>query len=388
MKIKSLRSIGFRRTFSPEMKSHQHNYLTDHSDAVHKNSHSVAYCLVAYACLWLKTYFPHEWWAAVMSHCHPEKLIRYMNSARADGYEFRSIHANNLARDFRAIVEQKDKHNDPSYGHIMPGLAGIKGIGDKAVETFVVPGAVYSSLADAVEKTGKQKSIYERLIKLGAFSTFPGHENIKACWMWYLYHYADDKNAKKEVTEKVLASDGWTEQRVLEERARLVAEFQAQFPKKKAIPKKVTDWKPVPSVTIEKLCDIYEDFSLDEILETETAFLGYTIHSPLEKFVIKGGCSINEAKETGELEAVVVNCTKTRTKTEKAMAKLVVTDGLQTCLVMIWHDRLSGIDNDMFRPGTGLRLFVKYDFERNNFSLNSALLRLRLKKSPHFQDEA
>ena len=48
------------------MRSKYHNYLTStNNEVIHQNSHAVGYINISYRCLWLKTHFPAEWWAAV-----------------------------------------------------------------------------------------------------------------------------------------------------------------------------------------------------------------------------------------------------------------------------------------------------------------------------------
>ena len=64
---------------------------------------------------------------------------------------------------------------------------------------------------DFIEKKGKSKILFERLIKLGAFSKL--HPNRRATWMWYLHQYGSGSvegfefvDADEEARAEVAAS--------------------------------------------------------------------------------------------------------------------------------------------------------------------------------------
>lgn len=342
-------------------------------------SHALQYCLVAYRCLWLKTYFPHEWWASVNSNCDGPKLIRYMNVARAEGVVFEPMTANNLSLNFEAIPETPRRtHLDPPNGTVVPGIIGLKGVGEKDA-VFAVRDD-YTSLEDFINKRGKNKILLERLIKLGAFKHL--HENSQALWIWYQYHYCSDTEIKRQIRAAVLEADGWTDATVEQERARQVEEYRKLYPKRKKMPKKVENWKPEPDVSLQKLEQIYQDYSLSEILKFEDAYLGYYIHSPLELYVTKGGMAINDAKEHGKLEAVIMNVNYGITKSETQMCRLQVSDGIGSASLLIWSDSLLTMDKAILRQGVGIRAFVNYSEKYNSFSLQQSfpIVRLALRK--------
>ena len=169
-------------------------------------SHAICYCLWAYRCLWFKAHFPEEWWASVMGSCDQKALERYMSAARGEGVEFGEI-------DIAKLTLRPTAHSGQNVDkHIALGLTSLKKIGDKAAVDFVdeVGGNVYTDIDDFIAKKGKSKTLFERLIKLGAFSKL--HPNKRATWMWYLNQYgtgdveehelsdADDQ-AKAEIAE-------------------------------------------------------------------------------------------------------------------------------------------------------------------------------------------
>lgn len=409
MKIVSMTSLGKRRTFSPEMKSDEHNYITGNSKVVHKNSHAVSYCLMAFRCLWLKKYFPQEWAAAVMSNCNADKLVRYINSNRAAGVKFVPFDINNLTKNFVAVPDfPRLTHLDPPNGHVSPGLISLKGVGDKSANAFSDderneslaeaqddaadaaeqaelngmdqpdPGSFgdtsvepVGSMMEFVERKGKDKKLLERLIKLGAFKQLPMHLNTKATWILYqINHCSGVKELKAEVRSKLLELDGWDEAKIESERMRQVSEYRHLYPKRSKVPSKIENWEPKIEPTIENLSMVYEDFTLEEVLKFEEEFLGYALHSPLDLFVTVGNRSIAEAKVDGLLECVIVEATMTMTKAKSPMCKLLVSDGIQTATLILWSDTIASTDREALKPGRGVSAKVDYDDERMTFTLS------------------
>lgn len=413
-------------------------------------SHAVSYCLVAFRCLWLKTYFPHEWWAAVMSYCNADKQVRYMNVARGERVKFTPMDVNNLSMNFVAIPDEpRVYHTDDINGRVMPGLIGLKGIGAKVAQQFVDNIADWtpalsetedlleevtdftegmsgesaqnlldplydeieqleknvveskkslaefpvSSIDEFVQRKGKNKLLMERLIKLGSFQSFPGHENMKATWEWYRMNYcsgSDITALKKDMQAKWLASNGWNEDKIQEEKSRQIAEYQRVYPKRKKIPTKIENWKPKPEITLAWMSDLFknDDYTLKEMLTFEIAFLGYHLHSAMDQFITKSGRTIEDAKQDGILECMISEPPHmTRTKTDKPMCKLAVSDGIQTAPVLLWEDDLGSIDQAILKKGVGMLLQVKYDTSRKNFSLQRGKKPMLLRRKPDKQEE-
>jgi len=352
-------------------------------------SHAVSYCLVALRCLWLKAHFAPEWWAAVMSDCHPDKLVRYMGIARAEKWEptditycgtfrpeerakgvvFDTINITNLTTNFTATG---DKVNQ--------GMIGIKGIGEAAADKFVGRGS-FTDIDEFIEKKGaKSKTVMERFIKLGAFSSVPGHENSYATWMWYQYKYCSGKDItqiRQEVRQKLLDQDDWNDETIEEERKRQTAEYKAQFPNRRKIPNKIQNWTPKPDDTRERVMALFdhESFSLEQKLEFEKQYLGYYLHSPLDVYDIEGDCTIEEAKEVAanggdpKLEVVITELQFAETKTKKEYARLIVSDGVQTALLLLFSNELALQDASTLLVGTGIQACVDYDDMRGTFTL-------------------
>ena len=367
-------------------------------------SHGVSYCLVAFRCLWLKAHFAPEFWAAVMSDCHPDKLVRYMSVARAedwkptditysgkhvpskyaDGVKFGTLNINNLTVNFTVT-------NDV----VNQGLIGIKKVGEKAAQIFEGKG----EWLDIDHFVGfgqgrRNKTVLERFIKLGAFASLSGHSNSRAVWMWYQYKYCTGNTEfKNSIKNDLLKREGWNEQTIAAERQRQIAEFKRNFPTRNKIPPKFKNWIPKPIDAREKVMALFiEDFSSEEKLNFQKEFLGYYLDSPLDLFHTRGGCSIKDAKNNGvagletSIEAMIVDIqfalTKARNGREGTQyARLTITDGVQRALVFIWNNELCRQDAENLVPGVGIRIKVNFDKQRGTFSMcrNANIIRLRQK---------
>ncbi len=385
MKIRSLRSLGVRQTYSPEMRSSQHNYITGNSSVVHKNSHAVAYCLWAYLSLWLKTHYREEWLAAVIGHCHPDKIVRYMTSARSESISFGEI---DIERMTVRPVAHSGKNAIDGTPSVAIGLINLKGVGESLalsyaddVENVVNPAPVdgYTNIDHFVQIKGAQKTMLERLIKLGAFRKM--HPNIRATWMWYLHNYCNGdvdvdgekikvSTLKKRHEAELLKRADWTSTKVEEERQRQIAAYKALYPKRNVIPAKILKWQPKPSMDRASIMSLYDDdYSLKELLEFEKSFLGYYWHSPCDLYNTSPDCTIEHAKLTGRLEGVITRVMKTRTRTDKEMMKLFITDGQDECLVILWENEMKNQDHALLTVDMGVRLLVAYDIVRDSFVL-------------------
>ena len=391
-------------------------------------SHAVSYCLWAYRCLWLKAHFPEEWWACVMGFCNQDKLERYMSSARADDVVFGEVDVNRLTVRPVAHAGINQVGDTPK---VALGLISLKKVGESLSSEFedTEEHNKITDIDEFVKLKGKQKILLERLIKLGAFREV--HPNIKATWRWYLHTYCsgrinryaelgdeplwscdddgdfvqdepptDPKDRAKEqilITQlknhhriQLLIADGWNKASIEEERNRQVSEYKKLYPKRKNVPKKVLNWQPDPKDTRERVMGLYsDDYDLTEVLEFEKEFLGYYWHSPCDLYKISPGTDIEHAKITGRLEGVITKKYEGRTRNDKPMLKLVITDGRQECLVILWQNEMGLQDDELLVVDSGIRLKVQYDPDRNSFTLErgSIIGRLWSKKGWEEQHE-
>jgi len=337
-------------------------------------SHAVAYCLLAYKCLYFKRYFPEEWWACVMSLCKLDYITRYMNAARLEGVKFGSININKMTVNFTAnagntAVDGADE--------VALGLISINNVGQKLAYQFAdTEPQNYTDIDDFIEKKGKSKTLLERLIKLGAFKSL--HSNVKATWYWYQFKYCTGKDVTKlrnEAKQRLLEIDGWDEKTIEEERARQVVEYKKCYPKRNKIPNKILNWKPNPNPTRERVMGlIAEDYKLVDILEFEKLYLGYYWHSPTDLYVTSGTNTAEHAKSNGVLQGVIIKRIDGKTKNDKRMIKLFINDGIGEFLVILWDNNIILQNNNLLQVNRGIELAVDYDESRNTFTLQRSTI--------------
>jgi DNA polymerase-3 subunit alpha len=129
-------------------------------------SHSAAYALVSYHTAYLKTHYPVEFMAALMTWemDDTDKVIKNLSECRQKGIEVLAPDVNESRSDFTPVGDK-----------IRFGLAAVKNVGAKAVEEILESrrkDGAFHSLFDfcrRVELTAVNKRVIESLIKCGAF---------------------------------------------------------------------------------------------------------------------------------------------------------------------------------------------------------------------------
>lgn len=131
-------------------------------------AHSAAYAVITYRTAWLKTYYPAEFMAALMTSLSGDndKILKAVRECEKMGIQVLPPDVNYSDKDF-AVVE----------GHIRFGMLSIKGIGEDFVESIVDQrafGGKFESLFDFCKRV-KHKTYNARslasLVKAGAFDT-------------------------------------------------------------------------------------------------------------------------------------------------------------------------------------------------------------------------
>jgi DNA polymerase-3 subunit alpha len=95
-------------------------------------SHAAAYALLSYQTAWMKTHYPHEFYAASMCFDmhQSDKLAVFVDDMRRGGYALLGPNINKSEAEF--TVEATEDGHAVRYG-----LAGIKNVGEKAMEQVV-----------------------------------------------------------------------------------------------------------------------------------------------------------------------------------------------------------------------------------------------------------
>ena len=131
-------------------------------------SHSAAYALVSYQTAYLKTHYPVEFMAALMTSemGDTDKVIKNLAECRQKEIEV-------LAPD----INESRAHFTPVGDKIRFGLAAVKNVGEKAVEVILQSrekDQPFDSLFDfcrRVDLTAVNRRVVESLIKCGAFDS-------------------------------------------------------------------------------------------------------------------------------------------------------------------------------------------------------------------------
>ncbi len=132
-------------------------------------SHSTCYAFVAYQTAYLKAHYPSEYMAAVLNNQNNiEKISFFMEECRKMGIAVLGPDINESALSFG--VNKK--------GEVRFGMSGIKGIGEKAVESIIeerMANGAYSDICDFARRVNPRtvnKKVYENLVYSGAFDCF------------------------------------------------------------------------------------------------------------------------------------------------------------------------------------------------------------------------
>ena len=141
-------------------------------------SHTVAYSMLAFHMAYLKTHYPHEFMAALMTGeaGDSKKTTRYRAECKRLA-DFLDVEINLLPPD----VNSSRKEFTVDGNDICFGLVALKGIGDAAIDAIVETreeSGSFTSLQDFCERVDMKqvnKRAVESLILSGAFDSLEGH---------------------------------------------------------------------------------------------------------------------------------------------------------------------------------------------------------------------
>ena len=162
----------------PEKKAERiFNLMEEFADYGFNKSHSCAYALLAYQTAYLKTHYPVEFMAALLTSetGNAEKVVKYINEARGMSISI-------LPPD----VNESDLYFTPVGESIRFGLAAIKNVGEntaKAVRDSRIAEGPFKSLYDLCERIESRflnKRVFESLIKSGALDSLGPREGMLA----------------------------------------------------------------------------------------------------------------------------------------------------------------------------------------------------------------
>ena len=141
-------------------------------------SHSAAYALITYQTAWLKTHYPVEFEAALLT-CDREntdKVAGYIRVGKAMGVDVLAPDINRSEVDFTVPIDPDDPH---SGKRILFGLGAIKGVGMAALRAVIEarqdgPFEDVFDFSMRVDLSKVNKAVIEALIRSGAFDNCAG----------------------------------------------------------------------------------------------------------------------------------------------------------------------------------------------------------------------
>ncbi|MBB5438467.1 DNA polymerase-3 subunit alpha [Pedobacter sp. AK017] len=136
-------------------------------------SHSTCYAWIAYQTAYLKAHYPAEYMAAVLSNNMSDikQVAFFMEECKQMGVQV-------LGPD---VNESDIKFSVNAQGEVRFGLSGIKGVGEKAVESIIedrLEKGMYKDLYDFARRSNTRtvnKKAYESFVYSGAFDAFGYH---------------------------------------------------------------------------------------------------------------------------------------------------------------------------------------------------------------------
>jgi DNA polymerase III subunit alpha len=142
-------------------------------------SHSAAYALLAYHTAYLKTHYPVEFMAALLSSeiSKPENVVKYIKECREMGIAVEPPDVQISGADFT-----------PSLTGIRFGLTAIKNVGRNAIDSIIAarvalnekPFANFWEFCEKVDLRSMNKRVLESLIKSGALDSFGRRSQLMA----------------------------------------------------------------------------------------------------------------------------------------------------------------------------------------------------------------
>ncbi len=135
-------------------------------------SHSVAYSILSYQTAWLKTHYPADFMAALLSSQigDTDAVVKYINEAREVGLEVLPPDVNESGYRFTVVGERRLRF----------GLGAIRNVGRAAIESIVAARTVtpFTSLFDLCARVDLRmcnKRVFEALVHAGALDSLGGH---------------------------------------------------------------------------------------------------------------------------------------------------------------------------------------------------------------------
>ena len=136
-------------------------------------SHSAAYAMITFQTAYLKTYYPQEFMAALLTseQDNTDKIVKYIDEVKRLGIKLSPPSVNYSFTEFNAITNEDNEET------ILFGMGAIKGVGESAIGGILEARkeGLFKDMSDFISRidTSKvNKRVIESLIKSGGFDEF------------------------------------------------------------------------------------------------------------------------------------------------------------------------------------------------------------------------
>ncbi len=203
--IKSMRPRFIDGALAKGMSDHDADHLFDlilkFAGYGFNKSHSTGYAIIAWQTAWLKTWFPVQYMAAVLTYessarkvddwapyveeCRRTRFPDHSEEQPHEGIEVGPPDINRSDATF-SVVFDEDEERTSCSGHIRFGLGAIKGAGSAAVERIATERKESGRFASIFDFCGRvsgrsvNRATLEALVKAGAFDSLHGAESRAA----------------------------------------------------------------------------------------------------------------------------------------------------------------------------------------------------------------
>lgn len=162
-------------------------------------AHAKAYGMVTMQTAFLRTYYPLEFFAAVLMKGQASDLQSYVNEMRKQGYEVRPVEVNK-SKLFHSIEDDS----------VRLSFSAVLGVGESAVKK-IVSNQPYESLIDFMFRSGANKGVCESLIKIDAFREIEPESSIKTNLARHAVFYGNPKLKQKKNWDELqtLYAEAW-----------------------------------------------------------------------------------------------------------------------------------------------------------------------------------
>jgi DNA polymerase-3 subunit alpha len=155
-------------------------------------AHSDAYTVLTMQTAYLATYYPLEFYSALLTKGQSGELQDYVSDIKRCGIKILSVDVN----------ESKGYHKIEGTDAIRLSFNSVNGLGPSAIEK-IVKNQPYTDFLNFLEKSGSSKTAVQPLLMVGTFDRFPHCSNMKALEKFYTAYMENPKLKQKKNKEVV-----------------------------------------------------------------------------------------------------------------------------------------------------------------------------------------